>query len=92
MLKRLKEMEKENSEDRIIEGWVLITRSPTRHTGDIRRVKAVFVLKYAKDRKYKNVVIFSKKGIRPLPNQMAGGDLDGDTCLVIWEPRIPRSD
>jgi len=46
------------------------------------------VLKYAKDRKYKNVVIFSKKGKRPLPDQMAGGDLDGDTYLVIWEPRI----
>lgn len=34
-----------------------------------------------------NVVVFSVKG-RPLPDQLSGGDLDGDDYTLIWDERL----
>lgn len=60
---------------------VLVAKNPVMHPGDIRMVKCVDVpqLHYLK-----NVVVFSKKGHRPIFNQCSGSDLDGDIFLVLW--------
>ena len=56
---------------------VLITRNPTLHPGDLRKLKAV---EYAKLHHLTDCVVFSTKGKRPTADLMSGGDLDGDTC------------
>lgn len=39
-----------------------------------------------------NCVVFNCKGDRPLPSQLAGGDLDGDIyCLILDERLHPRT-
>jgi RNA-dependent RNA polymerase len=32
-----------------------------------------------------DVLVFSRQGERPQPNQMSGGDLDGDLYFAIWD-------
>eukprot|EP00977_Amphora_coffeiformis_P013898 scaffold3784_cov174-Amphora_coffeaeformis.AAC.3 len=69
-------------------GPVWICRSPCTAPGDIQRA-------YAMPRRRKepftvldDVLIFSARGERPLPDMLAGGDLDGDEYYVITEPRL----
>lgn len=67
---------------------VIITRSPALHPGDIQRaVQAVpppgHPLTYLS-----NCVVFSQRGLRDLPSQLSGGDLDGDIYNVIWDPDL----
>jgi len=61
-------------EPQVVTGTCIICRAPALHPGDIRRVKAV-------DRPQlhhlRNVIVFSVKGERDLPNMLGGGDLDG---------------
>lgn len=59
----------------------IVAKNPVMHPGDIRLVRCVDnpKLHYLKD-----VVVFSKKGDRPIFNQCSGSDLDGDTFLVSW--------
>ncbi|CAI2367533.1 unnamed protein product [Moneuplotes crassus] len=73
---------------KIVEGEVLVTRSPCVHPGDIRKLKAVFKepLKH-----YVNVVIFSTKGDRPDQEKMASGDLDGDIYWVNWREEFVQN-
>ncbi len=52
----------------------LTERCLTVHPGDIRLVNAV---DNSRLRHLVNVIIFSVKGDRDLPNQLGGGDLDG---------------
>lgn len=56
---------------------VLISRNPTLHPGDLRKLKAV---DYPKLCHLTDCVVFSTKGKRPTADLMSGGDLDGDTC------------
>lgn len=65
----------------VITSSVLIVRNPCLHPGDIRVVKCVDKqeLHYLRD-----VVVFSKKGLRPIQNMCSGSDLDGDMFLVSW--------
>ncbi|RGB37602.1 RNA dependent RNA polymerase-domain-containing protein [Rhizophagus diaphanus] len=69
----------------------IIARNPCLHPGDIRNVKVVDVKKLSH---LKNCVVFSQKGNRPLPNMLAGGDLDGDEFFVCFDKRIfiPRNE
>ena len=72
-------------ETRIYEGVCIVGRNPSLHPGDIRVVCAVDVpeLHHLKD-----VVVFPRIGDRPVPNMLAGGDLDGDDFFVIWDPKL----
>jgi RNA-dependent RNA polymerase len=64
-----------DEEAQVVTGACIICRAPALHPGDIRRVKAV-------DRPQlhhlRNVIVFSVKGERDLPNMLGGGDLDGE--------------
>jgi len=72
-------------ESRIIEGPCVIARNPSLHPGDVRKVMAV----NAKELHHlRNVVVFSQKGDRDLPNMLSGGDLDGDDYVIIWDKKL----
>ncbi|GJE89654.1 RNA dependent RNA polymerase-domain-containing protein [Phanerochaete sordida] len=64
-------------------GDCLIYRNPARLTSDIRKVKAVDVPELAL---YKDVIVVPCKGSVSLPSMLAGGDVDGDTAVCIWDP------
>lgn len=59
----------------------IVAKNPVMHPGDIRLIRCVDVpqLHYLRD-----VIVFSKKGPRPVFNQCSGSDLDGDIFLVSW--------
>ncbi len=69
----------------LVTGRCAIMRAPALHLGDIRVVNAV---DHPKLRHLVNVIVFSVRGARPLPNMLAGGDLDGDDYTLIWDPRL----
>ena len=71
--------------DNVSEGDVLVTRHPCLLPTDIQRVRAVIRPELSM---YRDVIVFSIKGKRPLADLLAGGDYDGDTIRVIWEPTI----
>ncbi|KAF4510132.1 hypothetical protein G6O67_002046 [Ophiocordyceps sinensis] len=72
----------------IVKGVCVVGRNPSLHPGDIRVVQAV---DNPELRHLKDVVVFSSKGDRPVPNMLSGGDLDGDDFFVVWDPDlIPR--
>ncbi|CAH0482408.1 unnamed protein product [Peronospora belbahrii] len=66
---------------------VAVHRSPCHHPGDIR------VLRCTTDvplqvRQLKDCIVFPCQGPRPHPDECTGGDLDGDTFVVIWDKRL----
>ncbi|KIH95165.1 RNA-dependent RNA polymerase [Sporothrix brasiliensis 5110] len=70
---------------------VIVTRSPALHPGDIQR--ATNVHPPAADATHplhylRNCIVFSSKGVRDLPSQLSGGDLDGDIFNIIWDPVV----
>lgn len=69
----------------IQDGPVLVTRSPALHPGDIQQVKMVTPPTGHPLLSLKNCIVFSQKGLRDLPSQLSGGDLDGDLYSVIWD-------
>uniref|UniRef100_A0AC34FR53 RNA-dependent RNA polymerase n=1 Tax=Panagrolaimus sp. ES5 TaxID=591445 RepID=A0AC34FR53_9BILA len=73
----------ENPQLIVHQGKIGITKSPMFHLGDIRYATAV-------DNPYlyhhKDVIVFCNHGERPLPDEIGGGDLDGDTFSVFWDP------
>jgi len=68
--------------------YVLVSRSPSYYPGDLRvlRVKCLPVNNPILH--LRNCILFSTKGVRPDPDKMGGGDLDGDKYLVMWHPLI----
>ncbi|CAH1273336.1 Hypp5087 [Branchiostoma lanceolatum] len=68
-------------ETKVLTGEVVVTRNPCFHPGDVRKLRAVDVpdLHHMVD-----VIVFPSKGVRPHPNEMSGGDLDGDQFFVTW--------
>lgn len=69
-----------NGDEGVVEGYVLITRSPVHHPGDVQMAIAVqssSIPLYSPLRELSNVVVFSQKGSRDLPSMLSGGDLDG---------------
>ena len=77
----------------MVQGPVLVSRSPCLMPGDIQKVMAVpgsseldrFVQTYSK---LNDVIVFSSKGSRPLADCLGGGDLDGDQFYIIYEKDI----
>lgn len=68
-----------------LNGDVLVTRHPCLTPGDCRKVRATT---YKALERYSGVIVFSTKGDRSLADVLSGGDMDGDTIRVIWEPKI----
>ncbi len=62
---------------------VAVCRSPCLHPGDVR------VLTMAEASQalghWVNVIVFPQKGARPHPDEMSGGDLDGDIYTVFYD-------
>ncbi|CAE6411693.1 unnamed protein product [Rhizoctonia solani] len=81
---------------RYLEGRYLVTRSPVVHPGDAQVVWAIGKPPkdspfYGEGNHLPNMVVFSTRGLRPVPNMLGGGDLDGDLYNLISLPElIPR--
>lgn len=69
-----------NEYGRYLTGPVLVTRSPAYHPGDIRLLAAV---RPPTGVTYTNCIVFPLDGDQPTADMMGGGDLDGDTFMVI---------
>ncbi|PCH44937.1 hypothetical protein WOLCODRAFT_56552, partial [Wolfiporia cocos MD-104 SS10] len=79
----------------IVLGDVLVTRHPCKVPTDVQKVKAVFKEKL---HRYVDVIVVSIKNHisnnvllnRHLASCTGGGDYDGDTMEVFWDPRIVK--
>ncbi|ATY60774.1 rna-dependent rna polymerase [Cordyceps militaris] len=71
----------------LIDGPVIVTRSPALHPGDIQIAKMVTPPDSHPLKSLRNCIAFSQRGSRDLPSQLSGGDLDGDLYNVIWDPK-----
>ncbi|RKP06601.1 RNA-dependent RNA polymerase, partial [Thamnocephalis sphaerospora] len=65
---------------RIITGRCLVTRHPGLHPGDIRVVTAVDLPAL---HSMVDCIVFSQHGMRDIPSQCGGGDLDGDEFTQV---------
>ena len=75
----------EETGTKVVKGDVMVTRNPCMHPGDIRMLRAVDNDKVRQKLGHiKDCIVFPQKGHRPHPNEMGGGDLDGDEYAVIW--------
>ena len=75
---------KSKSSEKILKlGRVGVTKSPIYHAGDIQYMTAVDVpaLSHLCD-----VLVFSRRGSRPCTDMIGGGDLDGDSYTIFWDP------
>ncbi|KAF7734063.1 RNA-dependent RNA polymerase [Penicillium ucsense] len=73
-------------EDNLLEGMdVLVGRLPAHLPSDIQRRRAVWKSEL---RHFKDVIVFPTTGCQPLADMLSGGDYDGDTPWVCWDPRI----
>ncbi|KAJ5908260.1 RNA-directed RNA polymerase [Penicillium taxi] len=78
-----------NFEDTVLQGIdVLVGRLPAHVPSDIQRRKAVWK---AELRHFQDVIVFSSKGDIPLAHMLSGGDYDGDTPWICWDPNIVKS-
>lgn len=64
---------------------VLVTRNPCLHPGDLQKLDAVERPELAH---LVDCIVFPTTGRRPAADMMSGGDLDGDTFFVTWDPDI----
>ncbi|KAK7722741.1 hypothetical protein SLS57_004946 [Botryosphaeria dothidea] len=64
---------------------VLVARNPALRQSDIQKVQATFKLELGHLR---DVVVFPSRGCYPLAGKLQGGDYDGDTFWVCWEPDL----
>lgn len=64
---------------------LLVTRSPALHPGDIQTACNIIPPQGHPLRDHYNVIMFSRHGMRDLPSQLSGGDLDGDIFNIIWD-------
>ena len=72
---------------RVITGErVIISRSPALHPGDVQLATAVTVPEDSPLMQLRNCICFSQQGSRDLPSKLSGGDLDGDTFHIIFDP------
>ncbi|KAL1641810.1 hypothetical protein SLS58_005852 [Diplodia intermedia] len=64
---------------------VIVARNPALRRSDIQKVRACFKLELSH---LKDVVVFPTRGSFPLAGKLQGGDYDGDTFWVCWEPDL----
>lgn len=64
---------------------VLIARHPALRPSDIQRVSAVYKMELSH---LMDVVVFPTRGCFPLASKLQGGDYDGDTFWICWEPDL----
>jgi hypothetical protein len=64
---------------------ILIARNPSMGSWDIQRVRCVFKPELAH---LTDTVVFSTRGPVPLTSKLSGGDYDGDTFWICFEPKI----
>lgn len=72
----------------ILQGRVVVTRSPALHPGDVQYATAVNVPADSPLKALCNCVVFSSEGERDLPSQLSGGDLDGDLYNIIHDTTL----
>ncbi|KAJ5626669.1 hypothetical protein N7528_004096 [Penicillium herquei] len=72
----------------LMETDVLVGRLPAHVPSDIQRRRAVYKSEL---RHFKDVIVFSTKGDMPLAHMLSGGDYDGDTPWICWDPMIVDS-
>lgn len=65
--------------------FILVTRSPALHPGDIQEVMVRVPPAGHPLRNLRNCIAFSQFGERDLPSKLSGGDLDGDLYNIIWD-------
>ncbi|KAJ5562775.1 RNA-dependent RNA polymerase eukaryotic-type [Penicillium sp. DV-2018c] len=76
-------------EDNLLDGIdVLVGRLPAHVPSDIQRRRAVWKTEL---RHFKDVIVFPTKGDFPLAGMLSGGDYDGDTPWICWDPNIVRN-
>lgn len=73
---------------KLVQGDLVVTRSPALHPGDVKVARAVDVPKDSPLRDLYNCIVFSSKGTRDIPSQLSGGDLDGDVYQIFWRTAI----
>ncbi|TRM60307.1 RNA dependent RNA polymerase-domain-containing protein [Schizophyllum amplum] len=67
----------------IVVGDVLITRNPCKVPSDVRAVDHPELASYVDV-----IVVSAHPSTQRLLELLAGGDYDGDTCIVIWDQQI----
>ena len=73
-------------EDNLLDGVdVLVGRLPAHLPSDIQRRRAVWKSEL---RHFKDVIVFPTTGEFPLAGMLSGGDYDGDTPWICWDPMI----
>ncbi|XP_050414814.1 uncharacterized protein LOC126828846 [Patella vulgata] len=67
---------------KIITGRVIVVKSPCYHSGDLRKLNCVDNQKL---RHLVDCVVFPTQGERPVSDEIAGSDLDGDKYFICWD-------
>ncbi|KAJ6007534.1 hypothetical protein N7540_011510 [Penicillium herquei] len=75
-------------ESELMDTDVLVGRLPAHVPSDIQKRRAVYKSEL---RHFKDVIVFSMKGDMPLAHMLSGGDYDGDTPWICWDPMIVDS-
>jgi hypothetical protein len=65
----------------------LVGRNPANLPCDIQKVRFVHHVELSC---YRNVIIFSTRGKRPLADWLSGGDYDGDQAFVCWDQGLVK--
>lgn len=73
---------------KLVQGDLVVTRSPALHPGDVKVARAVDVPEDSPLRELYNCIVFSSKGERDIPSQLSGGDLDGDVYQIFWRSAL----
>lgn len=76
-----------------VKGQVVVVKNPCLHPGDVRVLEAVPLSSFPPvQQKYfsalVNVLVFPKKGPRPVTADIAGSDLDGDQYFISWNKNL----
>lgn len=72
----------------IVTGDVLVGRSPCLHPGDIQLLQAKDHMSL---RHLRDVIVFPRRGRRPIPSMLSGGDLDGDIYFCLFDDDLTGS-